>query len=344
MFNYYLKNIKRQLGSLKSSGQERNSTYHSIGLINPAVGTSNLGDYIIEDAVKWHLRDIFGESLLTSYPSHLATDLITKRMIAGNDYVFVGGTNLLSSQMDKYNQWKIGPADKIILKNKPTLMGVGWWQYQDAPNGYTRKLLQTVLNNEGLHSVRDSYTRNMLNGIGIKNVLNTCCPTTWNLTEDVCAAIPRKKANQVLTTLTFYKANEKSDTELLNILLDNYDVVHLWIQGLRDFDYLQKLDIDSKRISLIPPSLEAFNKALDKPDLEYIGTRLHAGIRALQKGKRTMILAVDNRALEISKDTNLNVIPVVKVDAVKSYITEEYVTKINLPETEIKRWKEQFSK
>ena len=39
-----------------------------------------------------------------------------------------------------------------------------------------------------------------------------------------------------------------------------------------------------------------------------VGTRLHAGIRALQKGNQALILSVDNRATEINKDINIPVI------------------------------------
>ena len=43
-------------------------------------------------------------------------------------------------------------------------------------------------------------------------------------------------------------------------------------------------------------------------EFDYVGTRLHAGILALNYRKRTLIIAVDNRAAEMKTDINLPVI------------------------------------
>ncbi len=92
----------------------------------------------------------------------------------------------------------------------------------------------------------------------------------------------------------------------------------------------------------ISPNLHSLNETLSLKDIDYIGTRLHAGIRALQYKKRTLILAVDNRAAEISKDINLPVIDREKVDQIESWINSSYKTEIKLPEQNIERWKKQF--
>ena len=47
--------------------------------------------------------------------------------------------------------------------------------------------------------------------------------------------------------------------------------------------------------------------------MEYCGTRLHGGIRALQHRRRAIILAIDNRAVELGSTTGL---PVVAADEV----------------------------
>ena len=43
-------------------------------------------------------------------------------------------------------------------------------------------------------------------------------------------------------------------------------------------------------------------------DLDYVGTRLHAGIRALSKGHRSLVISIDNRAECIGADTGLPVL------------------------------------
>ncbi len=349
MINYYFNYYKRKVKSIRdrragTSNNGSNGDYSQIGLIDPSIGTTNTGDMIISDAVYRHLRSIFTDSFLTHYPSHLHTDYDSKLSMYKNSIVFVGGSNLLSSRMDDYYQWKLDPLDKFYLKKKIVLMGVGWWQYQDIPNSYTRHLLKDVLSEEYIHSVRDNYTAGMLKSIGVKNVINTTCPTLWNITPEICAAIPIRKASKVVTTLTYYRADEEMDRRFLEILVAQYEKVYLWIQGYEDLAYLKKIFRDHEKISLIPPAIESFTDLLEMPDIEYIGTRLHAGIRAIQKGKRSLIVGVDNRAQEISRDTNLNVAPREKPESILEFIQYDYTTDIQLPLENIRRWKSQFIK
>lgn len=74
--------------------------------------------------------------------------------------------------------------------------------------------------------------------------------------------------------------------------------------------------------------------------VDYVGTRLHGGIRALQKNVRTLIIGVDNRAIEKKKDFNL---PVVEremiVDQLEIEINRPYDLNINLPESNIEKFK-----
>ncbi|RYF91932.1 MAG: polysaccharide pyruvyl transferase family protein, partial [Chitinophagaceae bacterium] len=207
---------------------------------------------------------------------------------------------------------------------------------------YTQKLLHAVLSDKLIHSVRDSYTRNMLKSIGIENVLNTTCPTLWQLSPAHCAEVATKKASRVITTLTFYKKNEALDRRLLEILSSRHEQVMLWVQGVEDVSYMQQIFPGHEKIMLVPPTIEAFNTILGDPGIEYVGTRLHAGVRAIQRKKRTLIVAVDNRAIEIGKDTNLNVIPIKEVERATDFIDRDYITDIRLPEEEIRNWKSQF--
>jgi hypothetical protein len=52
-----------------------------------------------------------------------------------------------------------------------------------------------------------------------------------------------------------------------------------------------------------------------------------------------MIIAVDNRALEIAKDTNLNVINRNNLDPVMTFINSPYFTDIKLPLENIEKWR-----
>ncbi|WP_431293726.1 polysaccharide pyruvyl transferase family protein [Pedobacter sp. P26] len=344
MINYYYNYYKKFARSLLVANRPRKnaSDYASVGLVNTSIGTTNLGDIIIFDAVYKHLREVYPDAFLTHYPSQIHRDYDARLSMAGEDVIFVGGTNLLSSNMQSRYQWKIDPLDKFFLKNKVVLMGVGWWQYQSKPDNYTKALLKSILSDKYQHSVRDSYTKEMLNSIGINNVINTTCPTLWELSPEKCNVVNRLKAKDVVTTLTFYKRDDAADLKLLNLLMDNYENVYLWVQGIDDVGYLKELLPDSSRITLVSPSIEAYNEILSKDNIEYLGTRLHAGVRAIQRGVRTLIVAVDNRAIEIGKDTNLNVIERSNLDLAYEFINNSYSTDIKLPNENIMEWKKQF--
>ena len=72
-------------------------------------------------------------------------------------------------------------------------------------------------------------------------------------------------------------------------------------------NYLKEFDLN--RIQILSQSLEGYDNLLkSKEELDYIGTRLHAGIRALQFKRKSIIVGIDNRSNEISKDINLPII------------------------------------
>lgn len=316
----------------------------NIGIFEPAIGTANMGDYIIADSINRELLEIFPYDFKIFFPSHEKISLISYKKIVKMKFTFVGGSNLLSSNMNKRNQWKINLIDALFIKNA-ILFGVGWWQYQNKPNFYTKMLLKRVLKSDYIHSVRDSFTEKQLLSIGITNVINTACPTTWTLTENHCKLIPKKKSDSVVFTLTDYMKDKVYDNKLIEILEKNYNNIYFWIQGSEDLVYLKSISSNEK-IKLIAPSLAEYDKVLmNSEGIDYIGTRLHAGIRALQKKVRTIIIAIDNRATEKSKDINLKIIQRNNIEEkLDSLINEEFETKIKLPLEKINKWKAQFIK
>lgn len=314
----------------------------NITIMDTSICSTNVGDYIIMDSVRHELNELFVMHQKITVPTQEKIHYTSYQRIKEAEYAFVGGTNLLSSNMNKYNQWKINLKDTLFLKDV-IFMGVGWWQYQEKPNIYTKYLLNKVLNRTIMHSVRDSYTEKQLKSIGISNVLNTACPTMWTLTEEHCNLIPSKKADAVVFTLTDYSVNRELDQALIDILIKNYETVYFWVQGSGDYEYLNSLD-KVEYIKIIAPNLTSYDEILtSNQELDYVGTRLHAGIRALQKKRRSLIVAIDNRAIEKSKDVNLQILnrEDIKVK-LELLINSEFHTEIKIPLENIKLWKEQF--
>ncbi len=315
----------------------------TIFLHDTSILTKNLGDEIIMDAVRKELRSMVNNAFFINAPTH---DYIGEEAFAtlkDLPYSFIGGTNLLSGNMDTYNQWKIN-LNSVGKLNNVILMGVGWWQYQEEVNQYTKFLLQNVLSSDFMHSVRDSYTEKKLHSIGIKNVINTGCMTLWRLDEQHCKNIPSEKSDEVVMTFTDYKPSIKYDKALLDVAKQNYRKVYIWLQGEGDYRYLKELV--GKDVEFIGPSLNAYDDVLSSHSnmVDYVGTRLHAGIRAMQHGRRSVIVSVDNRATEMGKDFNLPVVERLQIEAeLDKKINSQFSTSISLPDENIKQWKMQFA-
>lgn len=317
----------------------------NISVFDTSIATQNIGDEIIMDAVYNELYDVFKDDMFLKIPSHEVIGLSSLSLIRHSVFGIVGGSNILSSAMNKYKQWKITLFQSYFIKKKIILLGVGWRNYQTKPNFVTRMLLKTLLNDQYIHSVRDSYTEAKLKEEGFKNVLNTSCPTMWRLTPEHCATIPIKKATNVIFTLTDYSKDPDSDIFLIETLLNSYENIYYWVQSRKDLIYLNELNIDISRIKIISPSLRAYTDFLESTDCDYVGTRLHGGVRALQKKKRTIIIGVDNRAIEKKKDFNLTVIERSELkNNLKKLIDSELKMDIKIPIDNIARWKCQFLK
>ena len=89
-------------------------------------------------------------------------------------------------------------------------------------------------------------------------------------------------------------------------------------------------------------TLSAFDEALSQNDVDYVGTRLHGGIRALQHGRRTLIVSIDNRAREKQRDFNIPAIERDDIGQLEDWICGSQATKICIPTQEIQRFLEQF--
>jgi len=276
-----------------------------ISVFDTTISSYNLGNDIIMEAVVKYLNELFPFSFVVRVP-YMEITSNTLKFLRKSDYIFFGGTNSLSSRMESYKQWGVNLFNSLFFKNV-ILMGLGWWQYQGRVSLYTKYLLNRLLTKEYMLSVRDSYTENKLRSINFKNVINTGCPTLWELTNDHISSIKKERSEKVIFTLTDYNKDPIRDKKLISILTREYSSVYFWVQGWGDYEYLKQLTEISK-IEILNPNLDSVNNILELQDIDYIGTRLHGGIRALQKGKRTIIIGIDNRSLEMQKDYNLPVI------------------------------------
>jgi polysaccharide pyruvyl transferase WcaK-like protein len=308
-----------------------------------ALGTDNLGDYIIMHYCNKILDELFPDYQSIHISTHLMPAKEQEEAVKKTKYKFVCGTNLLTSNIEHHWRWILpdGVRQKMKFSNV-ILLGVGWGEYQEACTDYSRMIYRAMLNPNLLHSVRDQYTMEKLQQAGFNNIINTGCPTTWALTPEFCRDIPTKKSKDVVTTITDYRRDIEKDNEMLSILSRNYDHIYLWIQGKYDEEYLKTLNIP-ENLSTIPANLDAYEEILARGGVDYVGTRLHAGIYALNHKIRSIILAVDNRATEMGRDVNLPVIQRNEMEkTLEQKIQSEFITDIKIKQDNIESFKAQF--
>ena len=315
----------------------------SIIRFNTALSTDNLGDHIIMKYCTDILNELFPEGDFIDVSTHVLPTAEQEAQVRKTKLKFLCGTNMMTSHVEEYWYWILpdGLRRKLAYRNV-ILLGVGWKKYEDPCSDYTRMIYQCLLAPDVIHSVRDQYSEDMLRKAGIKNVINTGCPTMWKLTPEFCRTIPTEKAKSVITTVTDYRRDAEQDNKLLEILSRNYEHVYLWLQGKCDAEYLSTLSVPGN-LTTIPASLEAYEQMLQSGEVDYVGTRLHAGIHALNHRVRSLIIAVDNRAVEIARDTNLPILPRASLpEGLEPWIVSAVETDIRINQTNIARFKEQF--
>ena len=315
---------------------------------NTAYATFNLGDFIIVDAVHREMDYLFRNNFVCELPTHTPVTTFIQsfsrnrnmKFLDEAEYKFVDGTHILNKSLLKvYPGWNVS-----ILNCKPyrnsVLVGVGMAGDFRKPNIYTKMIYRKILSKKYIHSTRDEKTKRLLEAMGYK-AINTGCPTLWMLTEEFCKGIPRKKARDVVFTLTDYKRDEEKDKQLIDILKNHYNTVHFWIQGSRDLEYFKTLD-NTDDIELIPPNLEAYEELLKRGNIDYVGTRLHAGIFAMRHKVRSIIIVIDNRARDMQETYNLVTIERSNIEQLGSLIESSFETSVKIDVKKIAKWKAQF--
>ncbi|HPU15563.1 MAG TPA: hypothetical protein PK808_05735 [Polymorphobacter sp.] len=149
--------------------------------------------------------------------------------------------------------------------------------------------------------------------------------------------MPRARADEVVTTLNTYIPDRADDGRLIETLRSRYKVIHAWVQTAEDHDWLRSFGDD---IRILEPSLGAYDRLLrEAPSLDYVGNRLHGGIRALQHGRRAIIVEIDNRAQEMGRDFNLPTVARDDFARLEAMIDGDLAIAVTPPVEAIARWK-----
>lgn len=317
-------------------------------LFDVAEGTQNLGDYIIMKCIMEEMDFLFKGNFLTHFSTHTpiarSYQNIRKNMASracdNADKKFICGANTLKMSLLRISpDWNINCFNTKYYKESIAI-GIGTDTNSKHMDLYTKNIYKKIFSKKYIHSVRDERTKKILESLGVK-AINTGCPTIWKLTPEACEKIRQTKANSVIFTLTFYKKDINRDQELINILQKNYKEVYFWVQGSEDYEYFKSFkNIDG--IKIVDPTLEAYEKILKKDDIEYVGTRLHAGIYAMRHNIRSIIVSIDNRAKDMAETYNLNIIDRNDMKKLEKKINSKFKTDVRINTNAINEWKRQF--
>jgi hypothetical protein len=310
-----------------------------LNVFDTAIDSDNLGDGIIMDSVWKVLRSLFPETKFIRTPTHRRVTMAEIRAGRRAPLSIVGGTNILKSHMLIRGNWRITPLDYLSWRNV-VLMGVGWQQYGGESDAATRLFFRTVLSRTGLQSVRDMHTYERLRR-HVPGVIYTGCPTMWDFDDAKCLSISSRKARHAIFAVTYYRPAPAEDRRVFELLKRRYERVYFWPQQALDVPYMRELGVDG--FIPIKPDVAEYDRLLAQEDVDFVGARLHGGIRALQHGRRALVIPVDNRATEIGKSTLLPVLPRDDLEAIERWIDHPRPTRITMPWNEIDRWKAQFS-
>lgn len=320
-------------------------------ILDTGFASFNKGDEIIMECVRKELTFLLDKRFELSLPTHVSPfhwyqvwrNSLALQEYANCTYKFVGGSNILiPNLLTHFPQWNINLFNYQPMKGA-ILVGVG--AGANAENGcnlYTRYLYSKLLNKEYYHSARDERSKKFMEQLGVK-AINTGCPTMWILTPDFCKEIPTTKSSKVIFTITrSVHLNKVGYQLLIDTLTKNYQEIYFWPQCLGDYEYFQSLS-HIEHIHILPATKNAYDDYLTNNETDYIGTRLHGGIYAMRHKRRSIIIAIDERARAINEKNHLPCIEWNNLNQLNDMINSSIETRITIDNDAINQWKQQFN-
>jgi hypothetical protein len=280
-------------------------------LLNPALGSTNLGDYVIEKGIK-SVFESWNVPFFAELSTHRTWTAEEAKIAKEADYFILGGSNLLTTSLFplSHTQWKIGLSEFLILRDKTILFGPGWRKDEGDLTYFTSRLYALLMAKDSPQLVRDGVSRQRLLKTG-REIVNSSCPTLFRI-QDVEENLNCIGNTTVVVALSGNIKNVDQDKKILKIACLNYKKVKLFPQGIydpvypeySDETYFRELGLDYE---ILEASLEDFSREL-MTGSHYFGTRLHGGIFAMQHGNPSTIIDVDTRAQNIFTGSGYDVL------------------------------------
>lgn len=321
-----------------------------IVVFDTALGTSNNGDEIIMESIHNEFKELIDNNFSLRLATHV-NNFSFLQMCRNNgkinyfknaDYKFIFGTNLIAQKrIGKVNsQWQL-KLSNIPIYEGCILVGAGCTFGGDKTDALAKMLYKKVLSKKYYHSVRDEQTKKVVESLGVK-AINTGCPTLWCFTPEFCNEIPETKAEECIITVSGYadQFDTQMDQKMIDIVKSNYKKVYCYIQTTEDEKYLNKLKNTEDIVRVY--SLNKYKEILNTKDIDYVGTRLHGGIYAMQNKCRSIIISIDHRARGFYETNNIPILERNSMDKLDNMINSKFKTEIRINQKAIDSFKNQF--
>jgi len=310
-----------------------------VHLLDTSISSGNRGDDIIVDFARRHLMSAVGDSFLSTSSSHDGLGRYSRKLAARADVAFLLGSNALAADYrGRKFHWRVTWRDIPALAEKVVLLGVGAHKDFDRVNPRQISFLRKVLSPRHIHSVRDAQAGQILERCGLE-FINTSCPTLWGY----ATVQPEMRRNPKVACFTLTAGKpQPSDRYLIQTLSECYERVLFWPQQEPDLAYMEQIR-GAARIEVIAGNLAAYDATLASERPDYVGTRLHGGIRAMSYGCRTLVLSIDNRASALGAEAGVPVLARTRLEAdLVERISSNTPARITVDAAGVARFLEQF--
>lgn len=270
-----------------------------IALLSPAVGTGNVGDHFIEQAIRRLL------------PADVQYDRLSVRrgpgaeevaLINAADCALVCGTNLYQRNWESALTPDVLAAVRVPVV--PFGVGSSAASVEDRSVGpETRAMIRALHAACTTGSVRDRHSLAMVSDVGVRNVALTGCPVLfWSLSPAAPEVAPRRRSRVVVTARNWLmhrwpdNVDHPAQIALLRGILDQLssDEIVFAIHEEYDERLLTTLGIP-------PASVLRSDRWQDYADLYsddasvVLALRLHAGMMSVANGVPAVFVGHDTR-------------------------------------------------
>lgn len=276
------------------------NTPRHIALLSPAVGTGNIGDHLIERAV----RRLLSEDAVYhrfSIRRGLRADEIAE--VNQTSCALICGTNLYQ------HDWESALTSKMLEQLKVPLIpfGVGGSaaKLDDTYVGdETRSMIRAIHRHCTLGSVRDPHGLQVVTRAGVANVALTGCPVLfWAGNGHLPRVEPRPAKRRLIITARNWLMHRWPDAvdhpvqvELLRHVLDRFSNEAYVFAVHEDFDrrLVETLQVPADSV-IDTGDPQDYIRLYTDPGNAVFAMRLHAGMLARANGLPTVFVGHDTR-------------------------------------------------